>query len=48
MEEKSLFIGEIAKQTGVNPKTIRYMRELTFCLSLSESGITIGFILKIQ
>ena len=24
MEEKSLFIGEIAKQTGVNPKTIRY------------------------
>jgi DNA-binding transcriptional MerR regulator len=24
MEEKLLFIGKVAKQTGVNPKTIRY------------------------
>lgn len=24
MEEKSLFIGKVAKQIGVNPKTIRY------------------------
>jgi DNA-binding transcriptional MerR regulator len=24
MEEKPLFIGKLAKQTGVNPKTIRY------------------------
>jgi len=27
MEEKLLYIGEVAKQTGVNPKTIRYYEE---------------------
>lgn len=28
MEEKLLFIGKVARQTGVNPKTIRYYEEV--------------------
>jgi DNA-binding transcriptional MerR regulator len=28
MEEKPLFIGKLAKQIGVNPKTIRYYEEM--------------------
>jgi DNA-binding transcriptional MerR regulator len=28
MNEKLLFIGKVAKQTGINPKTIRYYEEI--------------------
>ncbi len=37
MEEKMLFIGQIAKQIGVNPKTIRYYEEINL-LSKSKRG----------
>jgi MerR family copper efflux transcriptional regulator len=28
MKEKTLFIGQVARQTGINPKTIRYYEEI--------------------
>jgi len=37
MEEKMLFIGEVAKQIGVNPKTIRYYEEINL-LPKSKRG----------
>jgi len=37
MQEKPLFIGEVAKQIGVNPKTIRYYEEINL-LSKSKRG----------
>ncbi len=37
MEEKMLFIGQIAKQISVNPKTIRYYEEINL-LSKSKRG----------
>ncbi len=29
MKEKSLYIGEVARQIGINPKTIRYYEEIS-------------------
>jgi len=37
MTEKMLFIGEVAKQIGVNPKTIRYYEEINL-LPKSKRG----------
>jgi len=37
MEEKQLFIGELARQIGINPKTVRYYEDINL-LPKSKRG----------